>query len=159
MKKPLVLKKRVDIKIPATEPFNFKYTVYKPSHFPTSLQLYDESEGILYRTLRLGYEVVVALKMSDLSRINKKQGIFAEIYSDIDLEKSQIKKIDEKIRTSYCVEDNINLFYDAISNDENMRRIISNLYGMRNSCFENMFEIDFLKAFGILFGNNKMPQV
>jgi 3-methyladenine DNA glycosylase/8-oxoguanine DNA glycosylase len=141
MKKLKVLKKRCEIDLEATPPFNFKYTVYKPSHFPTKLEYFDEDSERFYRTFRLSQEKLVGLKMIDLKKIKNKDGIMLDVYSNAALSQNDIKKLEEHVIYAYGLKEDISEFYKSVSGDKNIREPIKNLNGMRNSCFETLYEI------------------
>jgi hypothetical protein len=46
MKRTKKLQKVCELGLEAVPPFNFKYTVYKPSHFPPKLEDFDEENGV-----------------------------------------------------------------------------------------------------------------
>ena len=135
------LKKITSLELEAKKPFNFKYTVYKPSHFPTKLEFYDENYDIFYRTLRLSQQKLIGLKMTDLIRKNNKEGILVKVYSNEELTKEDLNRLKNHIAYAYNLNEDINLFYNSVKKDKKLLKIISNLKGMRNSCFENLFEI------------------
>ena len=141
MKSIKKLKKRINLEIKAKEPFNFKYTLYKPSHFPTRLEFYDESKDIFYSTLRIDETKLIGLRISDLFNISKEEGILLDIYSNIEITNNDINKIKKHVIYSYGLEENIEDFYNHVSNDKKLQKVILRMKGMRNSCFENLFEI------------------
>ncbi len=139
--KEIVLNKTTELNLPAIPPFNFKYTVYKPSHFPSKLEEFDEDSEILHRTYRLNKEKFIGLKMTDLQKSNGKDGIKVEISSNCSLTEKDINKIGTHITYSYSLRENINDFYTNVASDKSIRESINNLIGMRNSCFESLYEI------------------
>lgn len=141
MKKTKKLQKICELGLEAIPPFNFKYTVYKPSHFPTKLESFDETSGAMYRTLRLSQGKIVGLKMTDLQRTRSKQGIMAEIFSNRALTEEDIKNVERHIIYAYGLNEKIEDFYQAVANDPQIQEPIRNLCGMRVSCFETLFEI------------------
>lgn len=130
-----------DLILKAIEPFNFRYTVYKPSHFPTKLEYYNKETDVFYRSIRYNDDILIGLELSDLEKSGKGSGIYAKIYSKKELDPSDLNNIRKRIIYSYGLEENINNFYSAVSNDIELSRIITALNGMRNSCIENLFEI------------------
>ncbi len=141
MKELIELKKYHELGMPAISPFNFKYTVYKPSHFPTGLEEFNETTGVFYRTFRLSGDKILGLKMSDLERIRGGEGIFLEVYSVQKLDKQDLVKLEEHVNGAYGLKEDINKFYENVKSDKNLNVIIDNLRGMRNSCFETLYEI------------------
>ena len=141
MKKTKKLKKICELGLEAIPPFNFKYTVYKPSHFPTKLEEFDEKNETFYRTFRLGQKKLVGLKMSDLEIVESRPGIYNEVYSNTILTERDKEKLEEHITRSYGLQEGILAFYNRVKRDRSISEPITNLKGMRNSCFESLFEI------------------
>lgn len=142
MKKIRTLTKRCKIILEATSPFNFKYTVYKPSHFPTRLEEFNENSGVFYRTFRLSQEKLIGLKMTDLQKARGRDGILMEVYSNRSLTEKELGRLKEHVSYSYSLTENINDdFYDQVKGDKSLQGPIRTLLGMRNSCFETLYEI------------------
>lgn len=141
MKRTKKLQKVCALGLEAVHPFNFKYTVYKPSHFPTKLEDFDETSETMYRTLRLSQDKIVGLKMVDLQRVKGKEGIMAEIFSDESLTEQDLQRVRDHIGYAYGLNENIRQFYKAVAGDSSIRGQIKSLRGMRVSCFETLFEI------------------
>ena len=141
MKTTKQLKKKRQLKIKVNSPFNFKYTLYKPSHFPTKLEFYDESKDCCYRTLRINQTKLIGLKMRDLSTVCGNTGIYLDIFSNLSLTDKDIEKIKNHVIYSYGLEENIKEFYTGVRKDKQLQQVILRMNGMRNSCFENLFEI------------------
>lgn len=141
MKRTKKLEKRCELGLEAIPPFNFKYTVYKPSHFPTKLEDFDESSETMYRTFRLSQSKIIGLKMIDLQKAKGKDGILAEIFSNGALTKQDLQKVREHISRAYGLNEDVNSFYKAVAHDPSIQEQIRNLRGMRVSCFESLFEI------------------
>ena len=141
MKRTKKLQKVCELGLEAVPPFNFKYTVYKPSHFPTKLEDFDEASETMYRTLRLSQDKIIGLKMADLQKVKGKDGIMAEIFSNRSLTEQDLQKVRGHISHAYGLNEDVRSFYEAVANDPSIQGPIQNLRGMRVSCFENLFEI------------------
>lgn len=141
MKRTKKLQKVCELGLEAVPPFNFKYTVYKPSHFPTKLEEFDESNGRFYRTYRLSQRKLVGLRMSDLATVESKPGIFVEVYSNNPLSSEDLDRLETHVSRSFGLKENVGEFYRSVPKTDLLQSPIKNLYGMRNSCFENLFEI------------------
>ena len=135
------LRKYGELSLPTISPFNFKYTVYKPSHFPTRLEDFDEPSETFYRTYRLNKDKFIGLKMTDLQRSDGKDGLKIKLFSNNPLTKEEVKKIETHVTYSYGLKEDVNEFYLSVASDRSVREPINNLRGMRNSCFETLFEI------------------
>ena len=142
MKKIRVLSKRCKIILSVIPPFNFKYTVYKPSHFPTRLEEFDEDSGVFYRTFRLCQKKLIGLKLTVLQKTRGGNGILMEVYSNRSLTEEELKRLKEHVSYSYSLNKNINNdFYNQVKGDRSLQKSIRSLFGMRNSCFETLYEI------------------
>lgn len=141
MKRTKKLQKICELGLEAIPPFNFKYTVYKPSHFPTKLEDFDENNGKFYRTFRLSQKKLIGLRMSDLGEIKNKPGIFVEVYSNTSLSNEDVNKLERHVSRSFGLQENIEEFYRQVNKQDSLQSSIENLRGMRNSCFETLFEI------------------
>lgn len=132
------LSKSAELYLKAISPFNFKLSVYKPSHFPTGLESYNEEEKCFYRTIRLTSSEFVGVKIMDLEKTSSKPGLFVEIYSRGSLNNKELDTLKDRLERSYGVNDDINEFY---RHAKDLGSIITNLNGMRNSCVESLYEI------------------
>lgn len=141
MKRTKKLQKVCELGLEAVPPFNFKYTVYKPSHFPTKLEDFDETSETMYRTFRLSQNKIIGLKMADLQKARGKEGIMAEVFSDRELTEQDLQKVRGHISHAYGLNEDVRSFYQAVANDPSIQGPIQNLNGMRVSCFESLFEI------------------
>jgi len=141
MKRTKKLQKVCELGLEAVPPFNFKYTVYKPSHFPTKLEDFDETSETMYRTLRLSQNKIIGLKMTDLQKVRGKEGLMAEIFSNKALTEEDLQKVQDHISHAYGLDEDIKPFYKAVANGSSIQGPIKNLRGMRVSCFETLFEI------------------
>jgi 3-methyladenine DNA glycosylase/8-oxoguanine DNA glycosylase len=130
------LKKCNTLALETNEPFNFKFSVWKPSHFPTRLE--SLAGDSLYRTIRLGSGDAVGLK---LTALEKKPGIKVDVYSKKPLDNCQLADLEKRLRWSYGLDESVVEFYEKYGCDTVLKNSIEKLYGMRNSCAENLFEI------------------
>ncbi len=142
MKRAKKLQKICELGLEAIPPFNFKYTVYKPSHFPTKLEDFDVVSESMYRTFRLSQSKIIGLKMKDLQKAKGKDGIMAEVFSNRELTEQDLQKVRGHINHAYGLNEDIESFYKTVANDPSIQQgPIKNLRGMRVSCFETLFEI------------------
>ena len=137
MKRTKKLQKVCELGLEAIPPFNFKYTVYKPSHFPTKLEDFDEQTGRFYRTFRLSQRKLIGLRMSDLGEVEKKPGIFVEVYSNTPLSEGEIDNLGNHVSRSFGLKEDVEAFYRRIPKTDPLQSPIANLRGMRNNSFEN----------------------
>ena len=125
------------IDLPTTAPFNFRLSLWKPSHFPSRLEWHSATET--WRTLRLmsGRPVAVCLT----SR-REGTGVEAQIWAHDKVSVAETSEIEARLRVGYGLDVDLAPFYGAVITDSVMASgPITRLYGMRPSCPETLFEI------------------
>lgn len=139
MGRTLELEHKRKITLPAVEPFNFTYTVKKPSHFYSSLEYYDDDAEVFYRALRIN-EKPVGIKMHAAKDGKSECGIIADVFSKHELNKEDSEELKRRIVRSYGLDEDIREFYSSVK-DQKLKPVIGRMRGMRNSCIENLYEI------------------
>ncbi|MGH3720090.1 MAG: hypothetical protein ACRDRI_14860 [Pseudonocardiaceae bacterium] len=122
------------LRLPVTQPFNFRYTLWKPSHFATGLEQHSHERS--RRTFRVGElvcGVVLAMEGSGTVR--------AEVYSDGPWREADRDRLTARLIHSYGLEEDISPFVALAEQVPPMRGPLRALAGMRQSCPENLFEI------------------
>ena len=120
--------------LPVTASFNFRYTLWKPSHFATGLE--QRSPDTSWRTFRVGERLTGAvMTMSD------QQTLRAEIYSDTSWAPQDRARLAARLNHSYGLTEDVGQFVDQAARVPQMREPLTALAGMRQSCPENLFEI------------------
>lgn len=116
------------------QPFNFRYTLWKPSHFVTGLERHSQDRS--WRTFRIGElvgGVVLTMDSSDTVR--------AEVYSDGSWQEADRDRLSARLIHSYGLDEDISAFVALAEQVPPMREPLAVLAGMRQSCPENLFEI------------------
>lgn len=117
----------------ARAPFNFRLSIWKPSHFRTDLETH--TLDVSWRTFRLPDAIVgVRLEAHDLT------GMSATIYSDRCLGPGETDGLIERLRFAYGLDDDLGSF-NQMWLERFSGRIPTPLRGMRISCPESVFEI------------------
>lgn len=126
---------RVDtLRLPVTQPFNFRYTLWKPSHFATGLEQHSQQRS--WRTFRLGElvcGVVLIREGSDTVR--------ADVYSDGPWQQADRDRLTARLIHFYRLDEDLSAFVALVEQVPPMREPLAALAGMRQSCPENLFEI------------------
>jgi 3-methyladenine DNA glycosylase/8-oxoguanine DNA glycosylase len=130
------LKKTAILRLETKKPFNFRFTVWKPSHFSSPLEIFDEERNICYRTLLLGNRPI-GLKMSKLEN----NTIRADIYSNSRISRRELEDLSNKLRWSYGLDENLAEFYRIARKDKLLKPTLTAMKGTRNSCPHTLFEI------------------
>lgn len=130
------LRKITTLELETDRPFNFRFTIWKPSHFTSSLEIFDEKRNSCYRTMLLGKRLL-GLRFTELDSV----GIKAEVYSNSSLNKAEEEDLTRRLRGSYGLDEDLNDFYKIAKKDRLLRPTLRAMKGMRNSCFHTLFEI------------------
>ena len=122
------------MRIIVKKPFDFRYTVWKPSRFSTGLEQHSNERS--WRTFRVG-EILcgVVLRMEDEDTLR------VEVYADGAWRRANLARLEARLVHSYGLNESISEFLDLAERVPAMRRPLSMLSGMRQSCPENLFEI------------------
>ncbi len=122
------------MRIIVKKPFNFRYTVWKPSHFTTGLE--QHSTKMSWRTFRVGgllCGVVLQMEGDDTLR--------AEVYADGTWRRANRDRLEARLVHSYGLNESVSDFIDQAERVPAMREPLAVMAGMRQSCPENLFEI------------------
>jgi 3-methyladenine DNA glycosylase/8-oxoguanine DNA glycosylase len=130
----IVLELRKELVLTPVQSFNFRYSLWKPSHFYTGLEMHTLTHS--YRTFRLDvntYTVIEAYKNNN--KINIK------IYANKDLYPNETEEIYKRVAYSYGIFEEYNLPKKYFDRNDYMKKVIKVFYGTRISCPESLFEI------------------
>jgi len=119
--------------LPVKPPFNFRYTLWKPSHFATGLE--QHSQDTSWRTFRVG-ELLCGVVLSINGNV-----VRAEVYADGTWRDTDRDRLTARLIHSYGLNEDISAFVAKAKQVPPMREPLAELAGMRQSCPENLFEI------------------
>jgi 3-methyladenine DNA glycosylase/8-oxoguanine DNA glycosylase len=122
------------LRLDAVQPFNFRYTFWKPSHFPTGLEAHSLAES--WRTFR-----VDGLICGVHARLAGDGAVMADVYGDGALPPAQEERLRRRLRWSYGLDEDLSAFREQCLGVPAMRAPLARLEGMRQSCPESPFEI------------------
>lgn len=122
------------LRLPVKRPFNFRYTLWKPSHFATGLEQHNQDTS--WRTFRIG-ELLCGVVMT----MDNADTLRAEVYSDGSWHETARDRLASRLTHSYGLDEDISAFVALAQRVEAMREPLAALAGMRQSCPENLFEI------------------
>jgi len=131
------LNRKVSTRIKPKPPFNFDATIYKPSHFPTSDNYYQE--GVYWQTIRFEGQVL-GLKMETLGNIDMPL-IRATFYSVYPLANQQMSRLIREVRWRFDLDADLSLFCQKFMQDELLGLILEKWRGMRVSCAYSLYEL------------------
>ncbi len=122
------------LRLSVTEPFNFRFTLWKPSHFATELERHTEYET--WRTFRMGSLICgVRMRMEDARTLR------ADVFSDSRWTPGASNRLAARVTHSYGLDEDQSEFLAMADKDPAMQEPLAALRGMRQSCPENLFEI------------------
>lgn len=115
-------------------PFNFRHTLWKPSHFGTGLEAHTAAHS--WRTFRLD-DLVVGVRM----RAEDNQLVTADVFTDGTYEPEYRERLTRRLTASYGLDEDVDEFTELASKVPAMQGPLEALAGMRQSCPEDHFEI------------------
>lgn len=118
----------------AKEPWDFRHSVWKPSHFRTDLEIHTAAES--WRTLRVG-EMRCGLHMAADGAAAMKVRLFADQEWTTEAEAEVV----QRLRWSYGLDEDLDPFLRLADGVPLMASPLKRLRGMRLSCPESLFEI------------------
>lgn len=122
------------LRLAVKQPFNFRYTLWKPSHFATGLEQHTQATS--WRTFRMGELLTgVAMAMEDADTLR------AEVYAEGAWHEADRDRLTTRLTHSYGLDEDISAFVAQAEQVPAMRQPLAALAGMRQSCPENLFEI------------------
>ncbi|MGA5266249.1 DNA-3-methyladenine glycosylase family protein [Streptomyces lydicamycinicus] len=125
----------LQLPITGNGPFNFRHTLWKPSHFGTGLEAHTETRS--WRTFRIDSLIIgVALTNGHDDRT-----ISVEVFTDGDYAPEHRDRLARRLTTSYGLDEDLAPFTELAADVPAMRDPLHALFGMRQSCPEDHFEI------------------
>jgi 3-methyladenine DNA glycosylase/8-oxoguanine DNA glycosylase len=121
------------LRLAVKQPFNFRYTLWKPSHFATGLE--QHSAKTSWRTFRVG-ELLTGVVLT----MDGDDAVRAEVYADGTWQAADRDRLTARLIHSYGLDEDISFVAHA-EQVAPMRETLAALAGMRQSCPENLFEI------------------
>ena len=136
MAKNLALNKKKSIILEPKVPYNFDASFYKPSHFPSSDNVWEKEKywiTMVWKSKRLG------LKFENIGTVNKPK-IKVNIYSQKELSRDFIDSLIPEIRWRFNFDQNISEFCEKFKNDEVLGSIIKKWQGMKPIAANSLYE-------------------
>lgn len=127
--------KRESFTIRVREPFSFRLTVKKPAgwNWITPQEIVEKNR--FWSTLRLKDEKLLGIKL-----IQRKNEVEAIIYSDIELTKEQANEVFNILKIGLGADVDLNAFYKIAKEDNVLKLLIQDLYGMKPYFANSVFE-------------------
>lgn len=115
-------------------PYNFDATVFKPSHYPDPLKIYET--GKYWFSLRL--DKSYGIKMEGLGSADKPK-VRVTIFSKAELPKDGIKRVIDELSYRFEFNYDISEFYKKFKNDKVLSQFIKRWHGMHGSCAQDLY--------------------
>ncbi|MBF9071863.1 DNA glycosylase family protein [Streptacidiphilus fuscans] len=122
------------IELAIAGPFDFRHTLWKPSHFATALEAHTQAET--WRTFRVD-TLVCGVHM----RQGSPNVLVADVFSDGEWKPEHRHHLTQRLTTSYGLDEGLEAFTELAAQVPAMRQPLADLTGMRQSCPEDLFEI------------------
>jgi len=135
MARILKLAKKVSLVIKPKTPFNFDATVFKPSHYPDPLKIYET--GKYWFAMRLDSKIY-GIKMESKGIVNKPRVQIA-IFSKTKLSKNELKNIIDELNFRFEFQRDISEFFKKFKNNEILSPFLKRWYGMHNTCAQSLY--------------------
>jgi len=117
-------------------PFNFKYTVYKPSHFPTPVFEYRNSEFV--QTMNFEGNVY-GIKLKNLGSVNQPK-ISITIFSSGKIKADLKDRIIDELSWRYGFNEDLSEFFSSFKEKPGpLNGPLKRLWGMRMSCKYSLY--------------------
>lgn len=122
-----------ELHVEAATPWNFRHTLWKPSHFRTDLEVHTRHES--WRTLWVG------AAPCGIHMIARSSGMTVRVFSDERWTFEHEATLNRRVRHSYGFDDDLTAFLNYAEAVPAVRMTLRELSGMRLSCPESPFEI------------------
>ena len=130
---PQRLEQVATLRLQTTDPFDFRHSLWKPSHFQTGLELH--TADVSWRTFRMKETVIGArfeMRGTDLE---------AALFAELSLAADETATLAARFAHAYGLHDNLSGFLAFAERVPAMAEPLAALCGMRQSCPETLFEI------------------
>jgi 3-methyladenine DNA glycosylase/8-oxoguanine DNA glycosylase len=122
------------LNLAVSQPFNFRYTFWKPSHFATGLETHSHRRS--WRAFRLdGLSCGIRAYSAD------ERTVSVDVFADGPWEPAHRDHMARRLRWAYGLDEDLTLFVEQCRRVPAMAEPLAVLAGMRQSCPENLFEI------------------
>ena len=117
-------------------PYNFDYSVYNPSHYPTPLNKWEK--GRLWFSFRFK-DKLIGIKFENMGRVSKPE-IKIKFYNESNLNNEYINLLLKEIDYRFEFKKDYSEFYKKFEKDKLIGNILKKFKGMRNFCIEGLYE-------------------
>jgi 3-methyladenine DNA glycosylase/8-oxoguanine DNA glycosylase len=134
MAAPIALEAVDSLELRPSSPFDFRHTIWKPSHFHTGLEQHSPTKS--WRTFRIGDHLCgVVMTMTPAGTLQ------LDVYSGSTWMPEHSALLARRVTHSYGLDEDLAEFVQLASASDAMGHSLELFCGMRQSCPENLFEI------------------
>lgn len=134
MTRLVVLDYKDSMPLRVKQPFDFRHTIWKPSHFRTDLEAHTPVAS--WRTFRIG-EARCGVKMT----MKSSNSLLCDVFADDAWSLSVRERLRNQISRGYGLNEDLSEFIRLAERVPSMTPSLKAFSGMRQSCPENLFEI------------------
>lgn len=143
MTKVIILKNKTSITIKPIPPYDFDSTVFKPSHYPDPLKVYEP--GKYWFVLRWG-NGVYGIKLVNKGTVTKPK-VQVIIFSKRKLSKEEIKSIVNEVGYRFEFQRDVSEFFKKFKKDRVLSPFLKRWHGMHKSCPQNLYGLLMIGVF------------
>jgi len=136
MTKILALNKKKSVILEPKAPYNFDVNFYKPSHFPSSDNVWEKGR---YRITMIWKSKKLGLKFEDVGTVNEPK-MKVNIYFQKELSKDFIDSLIHEIRWRFNFDQDISEFCEKFKDDKVLGPIIKKWRGMKPIAANSLYE-------------------
>lgn len=131
---PIALEQVDALDIQPLAPFDFRHTLWKPSHFHTELELHSTTKS--WRSFRISDGLCgVVFSMTNSGTLH------LDIYASGPWKHDSTALLRRRVVHAYGLDEDLTAFVEVAASAEAMKSPLATFAGMRQSCPENLFEI------------------
>lgn len=137
------LTNKTSVTIKPIPPYNFDPTVFKPSHYPDPLKVYEPDK--YWFVLRLANKVY-GIKLINKGTVNRPK-VQVLIFSKTKLPGKEIKDIIDEVSYRFEFKRDISEFFKKFKNDKILSPFLKRWYGVHGSCAQDLYGLLMIAIF------------
>ncbi len=135
MVKIIILKQKTSVAVKPAPPYDFDSTVFKPSHYPDPLKVYEP--GKYWFVLRWG-SGVYGIKLVNKGTVSKPK-VQIVVFSKSKLSRNEIKEIIDEVSYRFEFQRDVSEFFKKFKKDRVLSSFLKRWHGMHKSCPQNLY--------------------
>ncbi len=131
----ITLNKKKSLMLNPIFPYNFDATVFKPSHYPDPLKIYETGK---YWFAMKSNKKIYGIRMENTGTITKPK-IKATIFSERNLSSKEIDSITDELNFRFEFNRDISEFFNKLKDNNVLSPFLKRWYGMHGSCAQDLY--------------------